>query len=86
MWGGTFVDNLEADGTGLTDTDWTVYNYKLVATDTTTRLQFDNLGLRNGKGSYIDAVSVTPVPEPTSVLALLAVGTLSAGLLKRKGK
>ena len=39
-----------------------------------------------GDGGAFTITTTTTVPEPASVLGLLVVGTLGAGLLKRKGK
>lgn len=86
-WGGTLVDSLSANGTGLSNTNWQVYTYNLVATSTTTSLSFHNLNeFSNSFGSYIDAISVTArVPEPTSVLGALTLGALGAvSLFKAK--
>jgi hypothetical protein len=59
-WGGNPVATLTADGAGLSNTQWTVYTYSLVANSTTTRLEFDNFNeYSNALGTLIDAVSVT---------------------------
>lgn len=58
-WGDTLVAQLEKNGSGLWDTEWQVYSYELTATDSSTRLSFDDLDeLSDGQGSYIDAVSL----------------------------
>lgn len=88
-WGDVLLDPISASGIGLTNTQWQVFNYELLATSAITRLSFDNrLETLNGLGTYLDAVSVTAittVPEPNSMLGVLvisAAGTTS--LLKRK--
>ncbi|MBD2436540.1 DUF642 domain-containing protein [Nostoc sp. FACHB-110] len=88
-WGGTLVDSLSASGVGLSDTNWRLYTYELVATSTTTRLSFNNFGeLSNSLGTYIDAISVTAaqVPEPTSVLGILTLAGLSTVSFAKKHK
>ncbi|MBP0018999.1 MAG: DUF642 domain-containing protein [Cyanobacteria bacterium SBLK] len=58
-WGNTSIAQLSKDGTGLTDTQWQVYNYEVRATDATTRLRFDNLNeLSNYYGAFLDGVSL----------------------------
>lgn len=88
-WGDVLLDPISASGVGLTNTQWQVFNYELLATSAITRLSFDNrLETLNGLGTYLDAVSVTAittVPEPNSLLGILAIcaaGTTT--LLKRK--
>jgi Protein of unknown function (DUF642) len=85
-WGGQSVANLSASGTGLSDTNWNTFMYDLVATSTTTRLSFDNFGSNSDSlGTYIDKVSVTTataVPEPGSIMGIVAFGVNS--LRKRK--
>lgn len=61
-WGETLIDQLDQSGEGLSDTDWVIYSYSVKAIDSSTRLSFDNFGETNdGKGSYLDAVSVEPL-------------------------
>lgn len=56
---------------------WTTYSATFTATGSTATLRFDNtIGGGNG-GVFLDAISVTPVPEPTTWgmwLAGLAIG------------
>ena len=85
-WGGQLTDTLTSSGVGNTDTVWTVHNYTLTASSSSTRLKFDDLGdPNNSVGTYLDKVQVTPAtPEPGSI-ALLAAGTLSGiGFLARR--
>jgi Protein of unknown function (DUF642)/PEP-CTERM motif len=87
-WGGVLVDTLKASGVGLGNTMWKTFTYDLIATSTTTRLSFDNFGERSDSlGTYLDKVSVSAVqavPEPGSMVGLLAFGAISAGSLRKR--
>lgn len=88
-WGGNAVDSLSVSGVGFTNTNWKTYSYDLVATSATTRLSFDNLNEKSDSlGSYIDYVSVTSVtaiPEPASIMGVLAVGIFgTTSVMKHK--
>jgi hypothetical protein len=88
-WGDVLLNPISASGVGLTNTQWQVFTYDLVATSAITRLSFDNrLETLNGFGTYLDAVSVTAitaVPEPNSMLGVLVISAVgTASLLKRK--
>lgn len=81
-WGGTPVDTLIKNGTGLTNTNWSVYSYLLTATSTTTRLSFGNLTEPSDTyGSYLDDVSVTAVPTPALLPGLIGMGI---GLFRKR--
>ena len=82
-WNGSSVTTINADGTGLLDTSWTVYNFTVTASSTTTRLQFSGLGPSDGLGEYIDAVSVAQTPEPSSIVLCFG-GLLLAAAKYRK--
>jgi len=82
LWDGTSLGTVSASGVGLTQTDWTVYTYRAIASSTTTRLQLSGLGHSDGLGEYVDAVSVsqsqsqievfnTTVPEPSTMMICL---------------
>lgn len=65
-WGSQQVDTLTAAG-GAT-TSWTSHDYILTATGASTRLSFGNLSEKSDSyGSYVDMVSVQPVPVPAAV-------------------
>lgn len=86
-WGGNLVDALSANGVGLTNPNWQVFTYNLTASNAVTRLSFDNLNeVSDTLGSYVDGVSVSAaVPEPTSILGVLAFGSWGAARrLRRK--
>lgn len=68
---------------------WDTYSFTFTATGTTTRLQFFDQGLQvggdptNGNASpFIDDVSVTVVPEPSSVL--MVAGVLGLVVMRRR--
>jgi hypothetical protein len=86
-WGNDAVDTLTRNGAGLTDTEWKVYTYDLVATSTTTRLSFNNFTERSDTfGTYLDKVSVraVTVPEPATMVGILAVGAFGIGSLRKR--
>ncbi len=57
-WNGATIATLQADGTFLSDTAWTLHSYQVQATSSSTRLEFDDGGISNGAGTYLDGVSV----------------------------
>jgi hypothetical protein len=78
----TFGGNTLYDQTDIAGQAYTQYSFQLAATATTTTLQF---GARNDPDwFYLDDVSVTAVPEPSSIV--LAIGSLAglASLLYRR--
>lgn len=78
-------------GKSVNNMGWTSESWKFTATELQTTLQFTSL-TGSGWGPALDNVNVSvvplqqPVPEPTSTLSLLALGTLGAGSLLRKKK
>jgi len=87
-WGNTQIAHLTADSTGLADTVWKTFTYNLVATSAITRLSFNNFGsVSDTFGTYLDKVSVTgvtAVPEPGSIMGLLAFGAFGAISLRKR--
>lgn len=84
-WGNQSVASLSANGAGLADTAWKTFTYNLVATSAITRLSFDDFGsVSDSLGTYIDKVSVTAVPEPGSIVGLLAFGAFGAISLRKR--
>jgi hypothetical protein len=83
LWNGSSVTTVNATGTGLADTRWTVYSFTVLATNTTTRLQFSGLGPSDSLGEYVDAVSVEQTPEPSSIMLCLG-GLLFAAAKYRR--
>jgi Protein of unknown function (DUF642) len=81
--GNVFKQKIEA-GKGGKQTDWKIFSSQFVANSTTTRLQFNDKGIRNTTlGAYIDDVKMQAVPEPTAMLGLSIAGM---SLLARKKK
>ena len=58
-WRGRVVATITADGRGSTATDWHAFAFKVRATGTATGIEFDDAGISDSVGTYIDAVSVT---------------------------
>ena len=77
-WGGEVVAVLEANGTELSDTDWTYYEYMVIATSTRTHLEFADLSASDAVGTFLDDVSVKLKGEPT-VTDLIAGQHIKAG-------
>ena len=55
------IARLEADGSRLSDTAWTVSTFFVTARSGRSRLEIRDEGMPNGLGSYIDDVRVVPV-------------------------
>lgn len=81
-WGGTSVANLVRQSTSST-VQWLEYEFIVTANSNQTLLRFDNIGEPGpvSFGSYLDAVSVTPVPTPALLPGLVGMGIAA---LKRK--
>lgn len=65
LWGGTSLGIIEG-GAGGAQTAWKTYNFALVATGATTRLDFRDRGISNSLGTYLDAVSVRANDAPVA--------------------
>jgi Protein of unknown function (DUF642) len=60
MWHRHVLARIVLDGRGLSHTVWHDYAFKVRATRRRTRLEFDDRGVSNSVGTYLDAVKVTP--------------------------
>ncbi len=77
--------SLSASGVGLTGTDWTYYSYSFIADTTSATIAFQDGGKDDSYGTFIDDVSVAPVPEPSTFL-LLGAGLAAVAFYRRNGK
>lgn len=85
-WGGTVLDTLTLDPAGHSKTDmgWAYHSY-IVSGFGYDVLRFTSLGPSNAFGPAIDDVSVTLVPEPASLAALLlGISGIAGAALKRR--
>ena len=85
-WGGAAVASLSATPShDRLDSGWVVYSYSVTATAAFTALEFTNTtSVADVAGPQIDAVSVSAVPEPSSlVLGLISLSTLG-GIVRLK--
>jgi hypothetical protein len=82
-WNGASVTTINADGSALGDTSWTVYHFTVTASSTSSLLQFSGLGPSDGLGEYLDKVSVEQAPEPSSIMLCFG-GLLFAAAKYRK--
>lgn len=58
-WHRHVLARIVLDGRGLTHTEWHAYAFKVRATGRRTRLEFDDAGVSNSVGTYLDGVKVT---------------------------
>ena len=61
FWDGEVVATVEADGAGQSSTQWQLYQYEVIATNETTRIEFRDVGQSDSLGSYLDAISVSRI-------------------------
>lgn len=82
---GGSTQTFQFDTTGQTKANmgWTTMVYDFVASSTSTTLSFTGLD-NNPYGAALDNVSIAPVPEPTSVLAIAAVAGLGVRAVRRR--
>jgi len=86
FWYGQKVTQVNADGTGLSDTDWHVFEFIVTATGPSAVLEFADAGISDGVGGYIDAVSVLPASPTPSLggggLAIVGLALLGFGFAR----
>lgn len=68
FWNGSEEDEVSADGTSNGNTHWETYTYAFEADSWSTELAFEDAGVSNSLGTFIDNVSVmcqepAPLPE-----------------------
>jgi hypothetical protein len=75
----------------ITNIDWSYQTFPFTADSSTTRLSFFDVGLsgfndslRDNNTSFIDNISVTPVPEPSTYGVIFGVAMLGLALLRRR--
>lgn len=87
---GSVIDTIARNGIGLSTTSWTKFSYQVVATSSSTAVEFRAAGTSDGVGGFIDDVRFgLPSPIPTlsdTVLPGLAALLALAGvvLLRRR--
>jgi hypothetical protein len=59
-WHRHVLARIVLDGRGRSNTEWHAYAFKVRATGPRTRLEFDDRGVSDSVGTYLDAVKVTP--------------------------
>lgn len=82
-WDGKLIDTVTGSGLGLTEPEWEVISYQVLSTADTTRIEFGDVSVSDSFGTFLDQVSVTPIPEPHSLVLLLGGALL--GLRRRLG-
>ena len=84
FWNGTKLSTLGGTGTGLSAHAWSKFSYTVTGTGADV-LRFAATGLSDSLGGSLDNVSLSAVPEPTSLaLVLAALGAAGAVARRRK--
>ncbi len=76
FFNGGLLANLAANGVGLQNTDWQVFNFDVSGAAGTSVLEFRATGASNSLGGYLDDVRLEKVSEPHAFF-LLGVGLLA---------
>ena len=85
LFNGTLLTSLAVSGAGLSDSVWTVHDFVVTATGSSSTIEFRATGTSNSVGGYVDAVSLDPtsVPEPAALL-LMSTALGAAGVYRRR--
>ncbi len=76
-------NSYSASGLGLDGTDWTYYTIPFVADFTSSTIAFKDGGADDSYGTFLDDVSVSPVPEP-STMVLIGLGLIGLGVTRKR--
>lgn len=80
LWDGQTLTQLSGDGTNLTNTDWRVFHFFVLASGASTVLEFQDASAADGVGGFIDGVSVLP-PAPAPTVSLGGLGLVALAML-----
>ncbi len=80
---GSTIFSLAADGTGLTDTSWTLYSHAYTPATSSATIVFTGTGTSDTIGAFVDNVSYSQVPGPLPVMGAGVAFRLSRKLRRR---
>jgi hypothetical protein len=69
---GNTIFALAADGSSLSDTNWTLYSYAYTPTTSSATIVFTGTGTSDGRGAFLDNVTYRQVPAPLPVIGPVA--------------